>query len=177
MDDFVARAKARISRLNKTADEITRELGFPTEAKYAFLKVLFGTEQEKSVSTVETDAPTTNDEGFKVRIYHTVEGFLSQRMKRDLAKFQILWEELKHWPVATLVGDFSQLQTSGGLGFTDTSQNLAAVISTISWAIAQTRDETSRQQLTEDRIVEEAQSRGCSYALSRALALYIEQYV
>lgn len=174
MSDLIARAKARIDQMNKTADEVTKELGLPPEAKYTVLSLIFGAEPELSSASVASSTEAAgNNAGIKARIYSAVNDFLNQRRKRDLGKFQILWEEFKQLPVETLVSGLVQAQATGGLGFSAPSQELAAITSTISWVT--TQDEATKQQLTESRIVEEATARGCSYALSFALAQYLRQ--
>jgi hypothetical protein len=174
-EDLVERVKARINRMNQAAAEITKELGLPAETKHVVLSVLYGGEQETLNSAAGDEVRAENDENLKNRIYHTVEGFLNQRMKRELERFRTFWKVLKSSPVETLVSDFGKPQTAGGLGFTESSQDLAAVISTISWVIVQVQDETAKRQLSRERIVQEAQARGCSYALSNALAIYMQQ--
>ena len=177
MDDVIARAKARIGRMKQVAKETTEELGFPPEAESAVLLMMFGAQQEAPASAVSPVMPAPSDASLKNLIYQHAETFFNQRMKKQVRKFNALWEGLKQLPVETLVGELGQLQTAGGLGFAEGSQDIIAVVSTVSWVVVQAHDPASRSKVTEQQIVQEALARGCSVALSHALAHYLHAHL
>ena len=121
-------------------------------------------------------AQSTSGDAIKNRIFQLSEDFLRKRMKEQVVTFRVLWKTWKELPIDVLAKNHEQIaKTSSGLGLVGSSPILPA-ISVISWAVVNwphlSKSNTAPQ--LRDKIIEEAEARGCSPALSRALALYLQ---
>jgi hypothetical protein len=113
----------------------------------------------------------------KKQVFDLTEGFLVLRRTDLIATFRAVWEEkLRTLPLATLWQLQQVSAVSRGLGFAGESEELLPVVSTISWAVANWSS-LSQTPNTEERIVEEAKARGCPWALSFALAHYLQEHL
>jgi len=172
---LVEQGKARLAQMKQAAEDLTEALGLPREATYDVLAMMHG--EKPSLLGIPQGAaqPQTSDDTLKTRIFQLSEDFLSTQMKEQVTTFRTLWERLKVLPLEALgMGIGSQPSPSTGLGFAD-NQQLFPVISVISWAVVNWPSfKTDTPKQIQTIILREAQARGCSRAVSSALALYLQ---
>lgn len=173
-----------MKEMKEEAEEVTKALGLPPEKTFDVMAAMYGGEQAplldasaglaRDTKPATTQTPFTNvHEDLKNLLYRLVDDFLNVQQKNQGQAFRSLWQHVLHsLPLDSLIQPPLELRSSfaaGGLGFGETASDLFPVISATAWAI------THSSQL--DRLPEEAQSRGCSRALSFALARYLGSHL
>lgn len=174
---LVEQARARLTEMKQAAEDLTDALGLPRDATYDVLAMMYGEEPSPLAMLQSTVQAQVSADTIKDRIFQLSEGFLNIQMKNQLATFHAMRKELETLPLEILRGILSQRPKAfQGLGFVG-SQHLFPVISAISWAVINypNLSKTSTPEQIQAAIASEAEARGCSRALSNALALYIQR--
>ncbi len=171
-------ARTRLAQMKQAAEDLTEALGLPREATYDVLAMMYGEKPSPLGIPQRAAQLETSEDTLKTRILQLSEGFLGTQMKTQLSTLHTIWESVKTLPLETLAKLGQLPGVSQGLSFAGENQQAYQVVSVISWAVLnQPTFQANTSDEIETIIVREAKARGCSLALSHALALYLRPHL